>query len=327
MADWDKNAFGSARPRHGDARGRGVSTAVRLLGAATSVALILGLGVWSYQLAMRQLHGLPVIKAPEGLARIAPDKPGGELAEHQGMAVNTIAALGEAADTAETLRLAPAPQGLQDEDTASDALEASLGSPLAAPDTPAPPAAADDARGQVRPSETMAALQQKPGQLTEPLPEGAVDPIIAPDLAGVEAGAMLSPEDLVPADVPGVAASPRPLARPVGDAVAEAAALAVAAAMAPEAAEELDPASLTPGTQLAQIGSYETEAQAKLEWDKATVRFGALMEGKQRVIQAAESGGRTFFRLRVAGFASRDEARRFCAALKSGGQCVPAEIR
>lgn len=108
--------------------------------------------------------------------------------------------------------------------------------------------------------------------------------------------------------------------------MAEAAAQAVAAAMAPPPEVELDPASLAPGTQLAQIGSYETEAQAKLEWDKAVARFGALMTGKQRVIQAAESGGRSFYRLRVAGFTDRDEARRFCAVLKSGGQCVPAEV-
>ena len=54
---------------------------------------------------------------------------------------------------------------------------------------------------------------------------------------------------------------------------------------------------------------------------------GPLMAGKGRVIQEASSGGRSFFRLRVSGFTSRDDARRFCAAFRSGGQCVPALVR
>ena len=38
-----------------------------------------------------------------------------------------------------------------------------------------------------------------------------------------------------------------------------------------------------------------------------------------------EAGGRTFWRLRVAGFEDRDAARKFCAALiEAGGDCIPA---
>lgn len=325
MADWDMDAFRPAARRQLGARRKvaGASGIVRLAGVATSGALIVGLGIWGYQLAMRQLHGVPVIHAAEGLARVAPDNPGGDLALHQGLAVNTIAAIGEATDSTEQVMLAPRPVELAPEDTVSDTLQASLGTPLAAPDVAPMPAP----RGVVRPSETVAALRPLTGQLAEPLPEGAVDPIEDPDLAPLEAGADIAPEDRIAADVPGLSTSPRPQPRPVGDAVAEAAAMAVAAAMAPAAVTEMDPASLVPGTQLAQIGSYETEAQAKLEWDKALVRFGALMDGKARVIQSAESGGRTFYRLRVAGFETREEAQRFCAALSSGGQCVPALAR
>ena len=42
------------------------------------------------------------------------------------------------------------------------------------------------------------------------------------------------------------------------------------------------------------------------------------MVGKLRVIQTAESGGRTFYRLRAAGFADEADARRFCSASTSG---------
>ena len=38
-----------------------------------------------------------------------------------------------------------------------------------------------------------------------------------------------------------------------------------------------------------------------------------------------EKDGRTFYRLRIAGFESRDEARKFCAALiAAGNDCIPA---
>jgi len=319
MADWNMDAF-RARPATGAGPVRGLSKAMRMVGSVTSLVLIAGLAHWGYKLAMRQIHGIPVIHALEGPARVAPDNPGGELADYQGMAVNAIAAIGEAAPTADRLMLAPPSSNLADADVASEALQASDGTPLAAPAEPVVPK-------PVQPSDVMAALRPADGLLSEPLPDGPVDPIDDPELATVEAGTTYAPDELVPSDVPGVAQSPYPLPRPVGDVVAEAAAAAVAAAMAPTAPVDLDPAGLQPGTELVQIGSYETEAEAKLQWDQTVARYGALMDGKRRVVQQAESGGRVFFRLRVEGFADRDEASRFCAVLKSGGQCVPAPVR
>jgi hypothetical protein len=46
------------------------------------------------------------------------------------------------------------------------------------------------------------------------------------------------------------------------------------------------------------------------------------------VIQSAESGGRTFYRLRAEGFADEDDARRFCAAITAEGpDCIPVAVR
>jgi hypothetical protein len=48
------------------------------------------------------------------------------------------------------------------------------------------------------------------------------------------------------------------------------------------------------------------------------------MAGKQRVIQKASSGGRTFYRLRVMGFTDMSAARHFCAALvAANADCIP----
>ncbi|KAB2879921.1 MAG: SPOR domain-containing protein, partial [Albidovulum sp.] len=86
--------------------------------------------------------------------------------------------------------------------------------------------------------------------------------------------------------------------------------------------------TLVEGTRLVQIGAYPDEAQARLEWDKTAARFGALMDGKRRVIEPAVSGGETFYRLRVEGFDDLEEARRFCAAFKAeGAECVPTAVR
>jgi len=330
MAVWDKTEWGAARsPRRSAVWGPQKSA--RVAGAGLSVLLVIGSVVWGYKLAMRQIHGVPVIAAPEGPARIAPDNPGGELADHQGLAVNMIAAVGEAEGAADLLVLAPKPMELAPDDGVSDQLAVTAGSSLASPAVAPGPNV-----GTVLPSETLRAMRPADGQLAEPLPEAAPEPVLSPDLEPIEAGSIeaalleagvlppeaeVQPGDLVSANVPGVAVSLIPLRRP-GALMRAAAPVAT-----PVTTTEVDPASLVPGAQLAQIGSYETEAEAKLEWEAAVARFGALFDGKGRVIQAAESGGRSFFRLRVAGFPTRDDARRFCSALRSGGQCVPVTVR
>lgn len=330
MAVLDRNEWGATRGQRAGT-GWGPQRSARLIGAAVSAALVLGAVVWGYKLAMRQINGVPVIAAPQGPARIAPDNPGGELADHQGLAVNMIAAIGEAEGAADLLVLAPKPMELAPDDGVSDQLAVTSGAPLAAPAVAPGPNA-----GTVQPSTTLLAMRPAEGQLSEPLPEAAPEPVLSPDLEPIEAGSIeaalleagvalpgteIDPGDLVSANVPGVSASLIPPRKP---AALVQAALPVAA---PVVTTEVDPASLVAGETLAQIGSYETEAEAKLEWDAAVARFGALFDGKGRVIQAAESGGRSFFRLRVAGFPGRDDARRFCSALKSGGQCVPVTVR
>jgi hypothetical protein len=324
MAVWDDDLDETPVLRSGVGHERAARVA-RRGGAFVSAALIGGLVWWAWQLADRQMNGVPLIAAPEGPARLAPDDPGGELADHQGMAVNMIAALGEAEKPADLLVLAPEPAALAPEDVASDALSVSGGTPLAAPASVRGPNA-----GMVRPSETLRAMQPAEGQIGMPLPENAADPIAAPELetveagsieaALIEAGAFLSEDELVAADVPGIATSPIPPARP-----GFAAAATEAAPAAPT--RDVDPAGLVTGTALAHIGSFPDEAQAKLAWDAAAARFGALFDDKGRVIEAAESGGQTFYRLRVEGFADRDAARRFCAALKAAGECVPTLVR
>ena len=45
-----------------------------LAGAAVSLALIVGIGIWGYKLIMRDVSGVPVVRAAEGPMRIQPPK-------------------------------------------------------------------------------------------------------------------------------------------------------------------------------------------------------------------------------------------------------------
>jgi len=93
-------------------------------------------------------------------------------------------------------------------------------------------------------------------------------------------------------------------------------------------AADVDAATIAPGTRLAQLGAYDSAEIAQKEWDRLYGRFGEYMEGKSRVIQKAQSGGRTFYRLRAMGFEDLSDARRFCSALLAEkAACIPVKVR
>jgi cell division protein FtsN len=124
------------------------------------------------------------------------------------------------------------------------------------------------------------------------------------------------------ADPSVIVSSPRPSPRPRVMRVASAKTVATdarpvkaAAAEAPKAAPAVSKAS---GPQV-QIGAFDSNAIATKEWNRLSGKFGGLFTDKGQVIQKHESNGRTFWRLRVAGFDSIGDARSFCASLKSGG--------
>lgn len=271
---------------------------VQIAGAASSVVLVVALAVWGYKLAVRDIAGVPVIRALEGPARTAPDDPGGAVADHQGLAVNDVVAEGSAAAPAERLVLAPKPVELTLED--GPGLADGL-----------PPAGAE--------------LQ--PASMVVPSAGGADDEAVAAALAealGIEPEAVETGVETASLDAQGqpapegaVTRSPRPMPRPDRGSVVQTAA-AVAAPV------EVDPATLKPGTRLVQFGTFDSEKEARSEWTRLAGRFGVLMEGKSMVIQSAVSGGSTFYRLRALGFEGEDDARRFCSAFViENASCIP----
>jgi hypothetical protein len=360
-------------------RGGGVAdragTFMRLTGAVVSLGLMVGVSVWGYRLFVRDMTGVPVVRAMAGPMREAPAEPGGQIALHTGLAVNAVAALGGAAPPEDVLVLAPATAGLAPEDmevqsvaeagevvagdpgafavppvqpgivtVAAEAVPEGAGSGSMPAPEPAPlPAAVPETRmtaAEVLALADMIAAGAEPLTPLAPSPAAAGSPApgtaaarvaeaLAATAAAPEAGAGTEPAESVAAallpserispDVPGVRVAWRPPARPGS----------VAVAGAQDPVPEAEPVSLIgppvpAGTALVQLGAYETAEIAAADWVTLAERFADFMGGKERVIQAAESGGEAFVRLRASGFGDIAEANRFCAALiAEGARCVP----
>jgi hypothetical protein len=295
-----------------------VSAWVGLAGAATSLALVAGVGIWGYQLMMRDANGVPVVRALSGPMRIEPADPGGEQMAHQGLAVNQVAAEGTAADVAEELVLAPEAPALLDQDLPTATL---IAPPPAAPE-PAPEAQAAEAPPSATDLAVLAALQETEAPDSPLIQEATaqIRPVLA--IARPEPTAAL-----IPASVKGVSQSLVPPSRP-----AHLVRLASVLAPTPEPAApvEISADTLASGARLVQLGAYDSADAARTAWDKIDAEFSEVMQGKSRVVQQATSGGKTFYRLRAAGFEDLADARRFCATLSADRPdqlCVPVAIR
>ena len=93
-----------------------------LCGAALSLALAIGIGVWAYKLIIRDVSGIPVIAASKEPMRITPEEPGGTPTQNQGLSVNAVAEEGIVPDP-QKVTLAPRPVVLVTDDLASKELK------------------------------------------------------------------------------------------------------------------------------------------------------------------------------------------------------------
>lgn len=286
---------------------------INILGAVLSIVLIGGVGMWSYRLMVRDVNGVPVIRALETPMRTASETPGGLQTAHQGLAVNAVAAQGAAAQAPQQIAIAPPPVQLRPEDLA----------------VIAPPA----------PAATIAVPLAAPAQ-----------PVLIAEATPLTPPVSVSAADLVPATAPGVSRSVFPRARPAGavrpadvqliasaaplpgnasgDAQAEAVLAELATRMATPSVTDIDPATLPLGTRLVQFQAFESVEQAQAGWLDLARRFPGTLDGRGRIIEQAIAGGRPFYRLRAHGFADEPEARRFCSIFESAGvSCITTLIR
>lgn len=328
-------AYGTAPDPGAAARGSGPggSTALNVVGALVSVALVAGLGVWGYKLAVRDVTGVPVVKALEGPMRIQPDDPGGVVAAHQGLAVNDVAAAGASAGPVDQLKLAPPAAELKAEDVpAHPEVEVEVTRAPESPATAPLPSNGSEINADAAVAEALG-LTDVPGL----------------DLPAADAPAGAAPLKLIPESVPGVTRSPRPMPRPAGYAplaeitepvrgVDVSAAIntppparPVERPVVPAVSEpavvlghEVDARAIDASARLVQLGAFRSVEEARAGWKEIAALNPELFENRNWTIEPRESGGTAFYRLRAIGFDGLQDARAFCAALIAAqGTCVP----
>ncbi|MBW4708044.1 SPOR domain-containing protein [Roseobacter sp. YSTF-M11] len=315
----------SDAPHGDDAPPNSLTMMTNVAGAMVSLALIAGIGVWGYKLMVRDVSGIPVVRAAEGEMRVRPEDPGGQVARHQGLAVNAVAAEGAAAGPVDRVVLAPRAADLAQED---QPITLAKVAPVEQPQPLVPAAealreAAEQAEAPARPlAENLhsGAIDAVVAELTADLPTSDAPDEELPGSSVVAEEVVIAPDTAAQAEE----AAPRhtvkrPRLRPANGPT-----LITAAYVAETPTSEIDAADIPAGTRLAQLGAFDSPAVARSEWKRLEDRFGEYLQDKSRVVQMAQSGGRTFYRLRAMGFVDLSDARRFCSAFKAEGvDCIP----
>ncbi len=328
MADYTQNPQGGfaphVHPEYAVPRANAVGKLTNLAGAAVSLALIVGVGVWGYKLLVRDVSGIPVVRAVAGDMRVRPEEPGGRLARNQGLSVNKVSSVGADDDAADEVRLAPQPVDLVEEDQPIVRLEQ-----VAVESAPTAPTPTEVVQQQVAPAAE---------DISAALESGSIDSLVAQLINGVtpmepveDTGAPVLATVQTP-NVPalltgeGMQVSLRPALRPERSAIATN--IVPVSASTASSNFDVDASTLPAGTRLVQLGAFDSPEIARAQWGKLNVRFAPFMEGKKRIVMEAKSGGRTFYRLRAQGFEDIGDARRFCSALVAESvDCIPVVTR
>jgi hypothetical protein len=235
---------------------------------------------------------VPLVEALPGPVKVKPTDPGGlQIATMNNQLLGASGASGTA--------LAPAPEA---PDPAALAAAAAQDQAAATPATPAPSATAPAADAPPAPAATDDAS-------TLPLP-----PAPASDVPVV-------PERPMTGTTRNLAkATPQPRnAAGVGNLAME------VPQVAPTSSGLSAPREARPGHVQVQLAALDTAPRAQAEWVRLARHMPGLLGSHQPIVTHAEVGGRSFWRLRTAGFASVAEATHFCADIRAqGANCTVA---
>ena len=246
----------------------------------------------------------PVITADAGPARVAPANPGGAAVPYKGFKVYEQ----------------PAPP---DDDTAQNTAQSAPAQPQT-PAAPAAKAATVPAANANPPAMTAKAEPPKPVAPTTPAAAQTATP------APVKVAAATPPPKPAPAPTKAAPLAPQP-AQPIGPATAPPRSLnsavppaaAASAKPAPAPSVPVSAAQVASGSVVLQIGAYKSQADANTAWTIYKSKHSALLSGYSPDVQQADLGEKgTWYRLRIAGFPSKDVASGLCDRLKAdGGNC------
>ena len=291
----------------------------RLSGAAVFLALIAALGLWSFRLGTRDASEVPIIKAMEGPARVEPANPGGLQAAHQGLEVNTVLA-GRPAPLPRELAAGRGrePAALQAEDAPQGELV------LAAPAILAARVLGEDGDLPMPAQEDIATLG----------PDDAVDAAVGRHRRGPDRvpDGRRRPAAAQPAGEPG--AGPAEEGRRRGAEAGGGEAPAKAERQARGDQGRLGGAGAGGFGRAVRGRGWSSSAPSTARrspseaWSQLVAKNPDLLSSKNLYVERTTANARVFYRLRVAGFASSEETRQMCEALRSRGvACIPVTLQ
>lgn len=279
-------------------------------GAALSFFLLAGAIGWSYQLIVRDINQIPIVRAQLGPLRVAPDDPGGLTAANQGLSVTQLA-VNEKPLLSNEIHLAPAAEILNAEHLALQVTEDVKSNP-------------DDGTFEIKEvnAENSINLTEVSNEIevnTSSKKEVVLSKV-AFSQKKIEIENAVSLALSITDDSVNSLTLLRPKIRPMisrrnnkttGDQVVN-----------------IEPISNLPiGSAVVQLGAFENKNLAKVEWQRFEKLLGSILFSKKMIVQKAESGGKIFYRLRASGFDDISDARQFCSAISDRVACIPVVTR
>ena len=279
-------------------------------GAALSLFLLAGAIGWSYQLIVRDVNQIPIVRAQLGPLRVAPDNPGGLTAANQGLSVTQLA-VNEKPLLSNEIYLAPAAEILNEENLALKVKEEYE---------------SDKVDGAFEIKEVNAENSMN----LEALPDQKEVDSRSNDV-GVLSKAAFSQKKIEIENAVSLALSItnepdkslswlRPKIRPVG--------FYRNGNITEDQIVSNEPMPKLPiGSAVVQLGAFDSKSLAESEWQRFEKILGSILIPKKMVVQKAESGGKIFYRLRASGFSDISDARQFCTAISDKVACIPVVTR
>ena len=279
-------------------------------GAALSLFLLAGAIGWSYQLIVRDVNQIPVVRAQLGPLRVAPDNPGGLTAANQGLSVTQLA-VNEKPLLSNEIYLAPAAEILNEENLALKVKE-------------------EYESNKVDGAFEIKEVNAENSMNLEALPDQKEVDSRSNDV-GVLSKAAFSQKKIEIENAVSLALSItndpdkslswlRPKIRPVG--------FYRNGNITEDQIVSNEPMPKLPiGSAVVQLGAFDSKSLAESEWQRFEKILGSILIPKKMVVQKAESGGKIFYRLRASGFSDISDARQFCTAISDKVACIPVVTR
>ena len=279
-------------------------------GAALSLFLLAGAIGWSYQLIVRDVNQIPIVRAQLGPLRVAPDNPGGLTAANQGLSVTQLA-VNEKPLLSNEIYLAPAAEILNEENLALKVKE-------------------EYESNKVDGAFEIKEVNAENSMNLEALPDQKEVDSRSNDV-GVLSKVAFSQKKIEIENAVSLALSItnepdkslswlRPKIRPVG--------FYRNGNITEDQIVSNEPMPKLPiGSAVVQLGAFDSKSLAESEWQRFEKILGSLLIPKKMVVQKAESGGKIFYRLRASGFSDISDARQFCTAISDKVACIPVVTR